>query len=150
MKSSELSTTMAAAIYARKSTDQSGVSDAQRSVARRMEHARTFATRQSRAVSKVTFSDDGIGGAEFEGRPGLQRLLSALKPEPRFSVLIVSELSRLGRDQIESQDILKRWHLPAPASSSTSSTAKSRSRRHPTSCCSELIAWKVRCRSFGD
>ena len=57
---------------------------------------------------RITFCDDGISGAEFEGRPGLQRLLSALKPEPRFSVLIVSELSRLGRDQIESQGILKR------------------------------------------
>jgi hypothetical protein len=36
---------MAAAIDARKSTDQSGISDEQRSVARQVEHARTYATR---------------------------------------------------------------------------------------------------------
>ena len=34
---------MTAAIYARKSTDQSGISDEQRSVARQVEHARAYA-----------------------------------------------------------------------------------------------------------
>ena len=34
------------AIYARKSTDQSGVSDEQRSMARQVEHARTYADRK--------------------------------------------------------------------------------------------------------
>jgi DNA invertase Pin-like site-specific DNA recombinase len=37
---------MAAAIYARKSTDQSGISDEQRSVARQVEHARSDAARK--------------------------------------------------------------------------------------------------------
>jgi hypothetical protein len=37
---------MTAAIYARKSTDQSGISDEQRSIARQVEHARTYAARQ--------------------------------------------------------------------------------------------------------
>jgi hypothetical protein len=34
---------MIAAVYGRKSTDQSGVSDEQRSVARQVEHARAYA-----------------------------------------------------------------------------------------------------------
>jgi DNA invertase Pin-like site-specific DNA recombinase len=37
---------MTAAIYARKSTDQSGVSVEQRSVARQVEHARAYAARK--------------------------------------------------------------------------------------------------------
>ena len=43
-----------AAIYARKSTDQSGVSDDQRSVARQMEHARTYIVSQL-LVGRVRF-----------------------------------------------------------------------------------------------
>jgi hypothetical protein len=37
---------MAAAIYARKSTDQSGISDEQRSVERQVEHARSDAAQR--------------------------------------------------------------------------------------------------------
>ena len=36
------------------------------------------------------FVDDGISGAEFANRPGYVRLLNALKPKPRFQMLIVS------------------------------------------------------------
>ena len=43
---------MIAAIYARKSTDQSGVSDEQRSVARQVEHARAYATGKGWAVAE--------------------------------------------------------------------------------------------------
>jgi DNA invertase Pin-like site-specific DNA recombinase len=35
-----------AAIYARKSTDQTGVADEQKSVARQIDHARQYATRK--------------------------------------------------------------------------------------------------------
>jgi DNA invertase Pin-like site-specific DNA recombinase len=45
--------------------------------------------------------DDAISGAEFQNRPGYMRLLNALKPRAPFEVLIVSELSRLGREQLE-------------------------------------------------
>src|SRR5262245_2746764 len=47
---------MIAAIYARKSTDQTSVAD---------EHV---------------YVDDGISGAEFANRPGFLRLMNALKP----------------------------------------------------------------------
>jgi DNA invertase Pin-like site-specific DNA recombinase len=93
---------MIAAIYARKSTDQSGVADDQKSVARQVEHARAYAERKGWTVDDAAiFVDDGIGGAEFANRPGFLRLMNALKPRPAFQVLIVSEESRLGREQIE-------------------------------------------------
>lgn len=99
---------MIAAIYARKSTDQSGVSDDQRSVARQVEHARAYAARKGWIVAdEHVYVDDGISGTEFDRRPGLQCLRAALKPRPRFSVLVVSEQSRLSRDTADTLQFLK-------------------------------------------
>ena len=53
------------------------------------------------------FVDDGISGAEFVKRPGFLRVMNALKPKPVFDVLIMSEESRLGREQIETAYALK-------------------------------------------
>jgi DNA invertase Pin-like site-specific DNA recombinase len=53
------------------------------------------------------YVDDGISGAEFAKRPGFLRLMNALKPKPPFQVLIMSEESRLGREQIETAYALK-------------------------------------------
>jgi hypothetical protein len=62
---------MTAAIYARKSTDQSGVSDDQRSVARQVEHATAYASGKGWTVlDEHVYVDDGISGAEFANRPG--------------------------------------------------------------------------------
>jgi site-specific DNA recombinase len=91
-----------AAIYARKSTEQNGVADEQKSVSRQIEHARAYAERKGWVIAEdCIFVDDGISGAEFAKRPGLVRLLNALKPRPAFSVLVMSEESRLGRESIE-------------------------------------------------
>jgi site-specific DNA recombinase len=99
---------MTAAIYARKSTDQSGVSDDQRSVARQVEHARAYAARKGWAVAdEYVYVDDGISGAEFLNRPGFVRLMNALKPRAPFQVLVMSEESRLGREAIETAYALK-------------------------------------------
>lgn len=93
---------MFAAIYARKSTEQNGVSDEDKSVMRQVEHAKTYANKKGWLVSdEYIFIDDGISGAEFVKRPGFQRLMNTLKPRPPFQVLIMSEESRLGREQIE-------------------------------------------------
>ncbi|MGB7220742.1 MAG: recombinase family protein, partial [Vicinamibacterales bacterium] len=93
---------MKAAIYARKSTEQTGVADDQKSVTRQIEHARSYAMRKGWTVDEsCIFVDDGISGAEFANRPGFVRLLNALKPRAPFEVLVVSELSRLGREQLE-------------------------------------------------
>jgi site-specific DNA recombinase len=99
---------MIAAIYARKSTDQSGVADEQKSITRQVEHARAYATRKGWTVDQASvFVDDGISGAEFANRPGFLRLMNALKPRPAFQVLVMSEESRLGREAIETAYALK-------------------------------------------
>ena len=99
---------MTAAIYARKSTDQSAVADEQKSVTRQVDHARAYAARKGWTVNEAAvFADDGISGAEFANRPGFLRLMNALKPRPAFQVLIMSEESRLGREAIETAYALK-------------------------------------------
>src|SRR5712692_2272323 len=99
---------LVAAILARKSTEQVGVTDEQRSVTRQVEHARAYAVAHGWVVRDAyIFVDDGISGAEFRKRPGLTRLLNALRPHPPFQVLIMSEESRLGREQIETAYALK-------------------------------------------
>ena len=98
---------MITAIYARKSTEQS-IADEQRSVARQIEHARAFAVSKGWTVSDAhVYVDDGISGAEFANRPGFVRLMSALKPQAPFQVLVMSEESRLGREAIETAFALK-------------------------------------------
>ncbi len=94
---------MRAAIYARKSTDQSTVAEDARSVTRQVEHARAFAERKGwQVVDECVFVDDGVSGAEFGARrPGFVALMAALKPRPAFDVLVMSEESRLGRESIE-------------------------------------------------
>src|SRR5215831_14108444 len=99
---------MIAAVYARKSTEQTNVSAEDKSVARQIEHAKAYAARQGWALAgEYTYVDDGISGAEFERRPGLMRLLAALKPCPPFQILIMSHVDRLGREQIETSYLLK-------------------------------------------
>jgi DNA invertase Pin-like site-specific DNA recombinase len=86
---------MIAAIYVRKSTDQTGVADEQKSVTRQIEHARLYAIRKGWTVDDAyVYVDDGISGAEFTNRPGFLRLMNALKPRAPFQVLIMSEESR--------------------------------------------------------
>jgi site-specific DNA recombinase len=99
---------MIAAIYARKSTEQYGVADEQKSVARQIDHARDYASRKGWTVDDAAvFVDDGISGAEFANRPGFLRLMNAVKPRPPFQVLVMSEESRLGREAIETAYALK-------------------------------------------
>ena len=93
---------MIAAIYARKSTEQNGVGDEEKSVTRQIEHAKAYATKKGWVVTdEYLYVDDGISGAEFVKRPGFIRLMNVLKPKPMFQILIMSEESRLGREQIE-------------------------------------------------
>jgi site-specific DNA recombinase len=97
-----------AAVYARKSTEQNGVADEQKSVARQTEHAKAYASRKGWTVAEEhIYIDDGISGAEFANRPGFLRLMNALKPRPPFQILVMSEESRLGREAIETAYALK-------------------------------------------
>lgn len=98
-----------AAVYCRKSSEQNGVADESKSVTRQVEHATAYAQRKGWAVAaEHVYSDDGISGALFgDKRPALARLLNALRPRPSFDVLVMSEESRLGREQIETAYTLK-------------------------------------------
>ena len=99
---------MIAAIYARKSTEQNGVADENKSVTRQIEHAKAYAVKKGWTVAEEhVYIDDGISGAEFTKRPGFVRLMNALKPKPPFQALIMSEESRLGREAIETAYALK-------------------------------------------
>src|SRR5213083_2715528 len=99
---------MIAAIYARKSTEQNGVGDEEKSVTRQIEHAKAYAARKGWLVDDDhVYVDDGISGAEFIKRPGFIRMMNALSPRPPFQVLVMSEESRLGREQIETAYALK-------------------------------------------
>src|SRR5437868_1573325 len=97
-----------AALYVRKSTEQNGVSDEEKSVTRQNEHAKIYAAKKGWTVANdLIYADDGISGAEFLKRPGFIRLMNALKPHPPFQILIMSEESRLGRESIETSYALK-------------------------------------------
>jgi site-specific DNA recombinase len=99
---------MIAAIYARKSTEQNGVAEIEKSVTRQIDHAKAYARRKGWTVDEsCIFVDDGISGAEFDNRPAFLRLMNALKPKPRFQILIMSEESRLGRESIATAYALK-------------------------------------------
>jgi len=90
-----------AAIYARKSTDQSDRTDDATSVARQIAHARKFAADRGWIVSEEhIYSDAAISGAEFANRPAFVKLMASLKPRAAFDVVIAAEESRFGREAI--------------------------------------------------
>ena len=99
---------MGAAIYARKSTDQTGVAEEARSVARQVARGKEYAAKHGWPVSdEHIYVDDGVSGADFTNRPGFLQLMNALKPSAAFQVLVMSEESRLGREAIETAYALK-------------------------------------------
>ena len=65
---------MIAAIYARKSTEQTGTAEEAKSVTRQIDHARAYAATKGWTVAEAhVYVDDGISGAEFAKRPGRGR-----------------------------------------------------------------------------
>ncbi len=96
-----------AAIYARKSDDQSKVAEDARSVTRQVEHASAYIARKGWALDPSHVYSDEVSGAEFARRPGFLRLMNALKPAPPFQVLVMSDSDRLGREQIETAYAMK-------------------------------------------
>lgn len=88
-----------AAIYARKSTDDSDRDPEGRSCDRQIDSARRYAEEQGWTVGPI-FRDNAVSGAEWQRRPGWTALLAALSSAPPFERLIVSELSRIGRDSV--------------------------------------------------
>jgi|SRR5215471_17098157 len=92
---------MIAAIYARKSSDDSDRNAEARSTARQVESGTAYARTKGWTVDpRFIFVDENTSGAEWKHRPGFNALLAALDPRPPFGVVIVSELSRIGRDTV--------------------------------------------------
>jgi len=88
-----------AAIYARKSNEVD-VAEEQKSVVSQIEGATAFIASKGWTLGpECVFVDDGISGAEFKNRPSFVRMLNSLEPKPKFDVLVVRDLDRIGRDQ---------------------------------------------------
>jgi site-specific DNA recombinase len=87
---------MKAAIYARKSTDDKDRNPENRSTDRQIKRAREYAQKKGwKVADEHIYKDEALSGADFH-RPGLLRMLAALT---EFDVIVISELSRLGREQ---------------------------------------------------
>jgi site-specific DNA recombinase len=72
-----------------------------RSTSRQIERGREYPARKGWAVDEsYVFTDEAVSGAEWQHRHGFNRLVTTLDPHPPFQVLIVSELSRIGRDTV--------------------------------------------------
>src|SRR5215468_4327865 len=100
---------MIAALYCGKSTDDSDRSAEARSTRRQIESATAYAERKGWTVDpRYIFVDENTSGAEWKHRPGLNGLLAALEPRPPFGVVIVSELSRIGRDTVRTPHAIMR------------------------------------------
>jgi site-specific DNA recombinase len=98
---------MRAAIYTRKSTDQSEVHESEKSVAHQRD-ACVALIEKSGWTQGETFTDDGISGAVFgEGRPALMRLMEIVRSKARPDVIVAYDESRLGRDMIEVSYLVK-------------------------------------------
>src|SRR5499433_2556439 len=94
---------MIAALYARKSTDDSDRNAEARSTQRQIDSATAYATAKGWTVDpRYIFVDENTSGAEWTRRPGFNALLAAVEAPgpPPFGVVIVSELSRIGRDTV--------------------------------------------------
>ena len=92
-------TSMVAAIYARKSTEQMGADSDAKSVARQIENARAFAASKGWKVPDVhIYSDDAISDAETRKLVNRQRLLDTLSgTHPPVRVLVMRDASRFSR-----------------------------------------------------
>src|SRR5262249_48359000 len=102
---------LVAAIYGRKSNEQH-IADEEKSVTRQVELALACATRHRFEVPpERVYVDDAISGAESDRRPGLMRLLNALRPRAPFTALFLADKDRLGREQFETNHILKQISL---------------------------------------
>jgi site-specific DNA recombinase len=88
-----------AAVYCRKSTDQSEVTDDQKSVGRQVENARAFAAQRGWTVDDAhVYVDDAVSGAESDKLLAKQRLLEVIHSRRApFQVLVMQSSDRLSR-----------------------------------------------------
>lgn len=93
---------MRAAIYARKSQSQADVDERERSTTHQRAQCVALIARQGWTLAEGhEYIDEATSGAVFN-RPGLLRLMDAVKSNARpFDVLVAYDEQRLGRDVIE-------------------------------------------------
>src|SRR6267143_5854700 len=100
-----------AAVYARKSTEQNVAAD-EKSVRRQVDLAVGCAKEHGFTVpAEHIYVDYAISGAEFDRRPGLMRLLNTIGRRAPFAALFLADKDRLGREQFETNHILKQISL---------------------------------------
>jgi DNA invertase Pin-like site-specific DNA recombinase len=95
------------AVYARKSSEDDRNED-HRSTGRQAEQATAWVRKGGgHVLPGHVYLDDAVSGAEFKSRPGLLRFLDTLKNGKPFNAVVMSEQSRLGREQLETGYLLK-------------------------------------------
>jgi site-specific DNA recombinase len=100
---------MRAAIYCRKSTDQSDVHESDKSTTHQRERCEELIRAKGWTVAQVYVEAEGTSGALFgDSRPELARLLLAVQSKARpFDVVVAYDEARLGRDVIETGYLVK-------------------------------------------
>jgi site-specific DNA recombinase len=89
---------MIAAIYARKSNEQNGVAEEQKSVTRQIDGARAFISSKGWTLAeRHVYSDDGVSGALFASRAEFQRMLRDAEAGA-FEAVVFFDLDRFGRN----------------------------------------------------
>jgi DNA invertase Pin-like site-specific DNA recombinase len=96
-----------AAIYARKSTEDTRSKEEGKSTARQIENATAYAVAKGWTVDPdLIFVDENISGGEFVNRPGLAACRAAGAAH-RFERLVVMERSRIGRATIRTLAVIE-------------------------------------------
>ncbi len=95
-----------AALYLRLSRDDAGRAGESESIANQRSFLRDYARRQSWPVV-AEYADDGVSGTTFD-RPQFQRMLREI-PQRGINLILIKDLSRLGRDYLETGRYLERY-----------------------------------------
>jgi DNA invertase Pin-like site-specific DNA recombinase len=97
---------MRAVIYARKSQAQDDTAEELTSVERQIAGAREWIASRGWELVEV-FTDPGVSGALFAGRPGFQHMLAAAE-RGEFECVVLYALDRFGRDGRQTMEALHR------------------------------------------
>ncbi len=95
---------MKCAFYGRYSTDM----QREASIEDQLRICVQYARREAWEIS-LRFEDKGVSGAS-KARPGYQAMLQAAR-DKEFEVLLIDDLSRLSRDNVETQQVLRRFRF---------------------------------------
>jgi site-specific DNA recombinase len=99
---------MRAAIYARKSTEQTGVADEAKSVVRQITGARAFISARHWTLDEThVYTDDGVSGALFANRVEFSRMMRDAEAHA-LDGIVLFDLDRFGRDSRQTMNFLHR------------------------------------------